>query len=105
MWLPVAHCEFNAIELIWANVKNKVADKNKTFKVADVLRLCTAALESVPSTVWKNAVEHVRKLEKVYTDRAHYLEVQTEPLLINLQEDSSSSSNYSSDESTSDESD
>jgi len=23
MWLPVAHCELNPIELIWANVKRK----------------------------------------------------------------------------------
>ena len=28
IWLPVAHCELNAIELIWAYVKNKIVRVN-----------------------------------------------------------------------------
>ena len=35
LWTPVAHCELNAIELIWANVKSWVAKNNKTYKVND----------------------------------------------------------------------
>lgn len=31
--------QYNPIELIWAQVKNEVASKNKTFKVADVEKL------------------------------------------------------------------
>jgi hypothetical protein len=30
LWLPVAHCELNPIELIWSHVKGEVARNNKT---------------------------------------------------------------------------
>ena len=35
LWLPVAHCELNPIELIWAYVKRRVARENKTFIVSE----------------------------------------------------------------------
>ncbi|XP_033228901.1 uncharacterized protein LOC117180511 [Belonocnema kinseyi] len=40
LWIPVAHCELNAIELIWAHVKRTVFAENSTFKIKDVLELC-----------------------------------------------------------------
>jgi hypothetical protein len=30
------HCQYNPIQLIWAQAKREVADRNKTFKLADV---------------------------------------------------------------------
>lgn len=39
LWLPVAHCEFNPIELIWARVKDEVTKRNTTFNINNVLNL------------------------------------------------------------------
>ncbi len=44
---PVRHCELNAIELIWAQVKGYVAERNTTYKIADVQRLYEEALKVV----------------------------------------------------------
>jgi hypothetical protein len=63
LWLPVAHCELNPIELIWSHVKGEVARNNKTFKIKDVLPLCQKTLASVPVDLWSKCVQHVIKLE------------------------------------------
>ncbi|XP_046393670.1 uncharacterized protein LOC124161396 [Ischnura elegans] len=97
LWTPVAHCEFNAIELIWAWVKNWVAKNNKTHKIKDVLQLCVQALGDVTVSTWKNAVEHVKKIEDYYWIKDRLVEEFTEPIIINL-EDESSNSWSSSDE-------
>jgi hypothetical protein len=34
--LPLYHCQYNPLELIWVQVKREVADRNKTFKLADI---------------------------------------------------------------------
>jgi transposase len=36
--LPPYHLELNPIELIWAHVKNSVAQNNTTFKMDDVIK-------------------------------------------------------------------
>lgn len=45
--LPPYHCQYNPIELIWAHVKSKVAEKNNTFKMADIEMLVNNALDAV----------------------------------------------------------
>lgn len=46
--LPPYHCQYNPIELlIWAQVKREVAEKNHTFKMADVEILVNNALNAV----------------------------------------------------------
>ena len=42
--LPPYHCDLNPIELIWANIQNYVARRNSTWKMVDVERLCTEAI-------------------------------------------------------------
>jgi transposase len=98
LWLPVAHCEFNAIELIWAYVKNKVAKLNTTFKVGDVLNLCLETMQTVPNTVWENCVEHAKKIEEKYREKDHLVDVVVEPLIINLDSsDDESNEDFSED--------
>ena len=36
LWLPTYHCDLNPIELLWGIIKNGVASKNSTFKLADM---------------------------------------------------------------------
>jgi len=55
--LPPYHCQYNPIELIWAQVKGEVATKNTTFKLADVEKLMHEAIDSVT---------YHGKLEKIY---------------------------------------
>ncbi|XP_063911961.1 uncharacterized protein LOC135128812 [Zophobas morio] len=64
--LPPYHCEFNPIELIWAQTKNFVAQN------------------------WKKAIQHVVKVEAEIWDMDQILELQVEPLIINLSEESDS---------------
>ncbi|CAD6216031.1 GSCOCG00011240001-RA-CDS, partial [Cotesia congregata] len=63
LWLPVAHCEYNPIELIWAYVKNDAAKNNSTFKINDALKLCTNAMENIPPSSWPDCIEHAKKEE------------------------------------------
>jgi len=51
--LPPYHCQYNPIELIWAQVKGDVAKKNVSFKIADVEKLVNEALDGVTVDSWK----------------------------------------------------
>lgn len=62
--LPLYHCQYNAIELIWAQVKRQVATKNNTFTIADIERLTHEALEAVSKEDWENCVRHAEKLQE-----------------------------------------
>ncbi|XP_072400852.1 uncharacterized protein [Diabrotica undecimpunctata] len=44
---PPYHCEFNPIELLWAQIKNEVAQKNTTFKLKDVKLLLDQAIQNI----------------------------------------------------------
>ncbi|VVC34101.1 Hypothetical protein CINCED_3A015520 [Cinara cedri] len=50
--IPLNHCQYNPIELIWAQVKGKVAEKNNTFKIVDVEVLVNSALDTVTTEDW-----------------------------------------------------
>lgn len=52
--LPSYHCQYNSIEMIWAQVKCQVATKNTTFKIADVKKLMHEAIDSVTKENWVN---------------------------------------------------
>ncbi|KAM7311876.1 uncharacterized protein ISCGN_008783 [Ixodes scapularis] len=94
--LPPYHCEFNPIELIWAQIKNRVAARNTMFKIGDVERLLKEEAEQVTASNWCNAVRHVVEAEESFkqggTTSAHI-----EPIVIALNEgDTSSESDMSS---------
>ncbi len=91
LWLPVAHCELNAIELIWANVKSRVALQNNTFKVNDVCRLCENAMNLVTKELWKKCVEHVRKLEDKYREKESIMAMHVDSFVIHVSDDDSDS--------------
>lgn len=44
--LPPHHCQYNPIELIWAQVKSMATEFNTTFKMADVKTLVRSTLDS-----------------------------------------------------------
>ena len=55
---PVKHCELNAIELVWADVKTWIGHENVTFKMKDVQRLVTAAFAHITKGQWASSVKH-----------------------------------------------
>ncbi|KAL0895149.1 hypothetical protein ABMA27_013600 [Loxostege sticticalis] len=74
--LPPYHCDLNPIELIWANAKQKITME---------------AFDSITVQDWKNACEHIKKIEKEYYDRGRTLYDDIDQLVIQLGDDSSSS--------------
>jgi len=62
--LPPYHCQYNPIELIWAQVKGEVAKNNKTFKFDDVKKLLNDALDSVTVDNWKKCTDHCYNLQE-----------------------------------------
>ncbi|XP_060845982.1 uncharacterized protein LOC132925616 [Rhopalosiphum padi] len=62
--LPPRHFQYNAIELIWAQVKRQVAKNNNTFKMVDIERLTNEALDAVTKEDWENCVRHTEKLQE-----------------------------------------
>lgn len=103
VWLPVAHCELNPIELIWAYVKGQIA---KT-KMANILEngrgmeainaLCREALRTVTPELWKQCIKHAKKIEDHYWEKDGLSEniPHFEPVIINMNDSSSDSSEHS----------
>ena len=105
LWLPVAHCELNADELIWSHVKGEVARCNKTFKIKDVLPLCQEKLQNTTPELWAKCEKHVIDLENKIMEKEkiaeEFLGNERHKILIQLNgsdEDESDSSEDSEDE-------
>lgn len=97
--LPPYHCELNPIELIWAEVKNFVAQRNTTFKFGDLKSIFNEAIQSITAEKWEKCVEHVKnKVENQMWKLDNIMEVQVEALIIDTADDDEDSDE---DESTS----
>lgn len=93
--LPPYHCQYNPIELIWAQVKGEVAKKNNTFKIVDVLTLTSDAIDSVTVTDWKKCVQHAEKLQDEDWAKEIVRDDAIDPVIINLGEDTDTESEES----------
>lgn len=87
--LPPYHCQYNPIELIWAQVKGEVAKKNNTFKMADVENLAHAAMDAVTQEDWQKCVAHAGKIQEEDNSKEVLRDVMLEPIIITLQDDDS----------------
>ncbi|XP_072400602.1 uncharacterized protein [Diabrotica undecimpunctata] len=94
--LPSYHPELNPIENIWAILKNEVAARNTTFKLADVLELAKIRLNEIAPEIWANTSRHVDKVEEEYFSREYILD-EAHEIIINLDDDSESSETELSD--------
>lgn len=72
--LPPYHCQYNPIELVWAQAKNEVATKNRTFKIADVEVLLHEAISNVSQKNWEDCVKHAEKLQEEDLKKSHLAE-------------------------------
>ena len=57
------HCQYNPIELVWAQVKSYVA-KNNNFKMADFKILVKESRNNVTPQNWMQAVNHAEQLQE-----------------------------------------
>lgn len=81
--LPPYHPEFNPIEKIWAIVKNWVAARNTTFKMADVEDLAKQKFAEITPEIWSNVCGHVDKIVEEYLAKEHILDDIMDEFIIN----------------------
>ena len=85
--LPPYHCQYNPIELVWAQVKTYVAQRN-TFKMADLKPLLKEALRNVTPQNWMEAVRHAEQLQDQDARQDIAVDFAHDPLIIDLSESS-----------------
>lgn len=86
--LPPYHCQYNPIELIWAQVKSYVAKRNN-FKMADLKLLVKEALSCVSAENWAQAVRHAEDLQEKDAQSDIAVEHFVESFVINIDDESS----------------
>ncbi|KAI5752371.1 hypothetical protein M8J77_021385 [Diaphorina citri] len=95
--LPPYHCQFNPIELIWANVKGYVRRNNTHFTFADVERLTYEAIERITPDDWRNAVDHCLRVSKTAWSDDEMVEHVVDEVIISVTGEISSESESESD--------
>ena len=100
---PIAHCELNPIELVWASVKNYLRKHNTTFRLSDLKELLPLAFNNVTPEIWLNCCRKAGEVEQRYWRNDGLQEDAVEQVLIDLGEkDDSSSEESSTDDSETD---
>lgn len=89
--LPPYHCELNPIELIWAQIKGKVARNNTTFKLSDVKNLFHTSISEVTAEHWNKCINHVIEIEKNMWELDPIIDNSIEPIIVSVGSDDSSS--------------
>ncbi|KAE9543577.1 hypothetical protein AGLY_002377 [Aphis glycines] len=95
--LPPYHCQYNPIELIWAQVKSQVAKKNNTFKMVDIERLTHEALDAVTKRDWEKCVRHAEQLQELDNQKEILRDALMEPIILTILPDDSDASDEESD--------
>ncbi len=86
LWQPPKHCDFNPIELIWAQIKGWVAKHNTTYKMADVYDLTKKAFDRITPEDWRRACEHVKGVEDEFWELEN-LQPAIDPVIVNIASD------------------
>jgi len=89
--LPPYHCQYNPIEMIWAQVKGEVAEKNHSFKIADVEVLVNNALDAVTKENWAKCGDHCTKIQDEDLAKEGLRDEILEPIILTINPDDSSS--------------
>ncbi|KAL4153697.1 hypothetical protein QTP88_001530 [Uroleucon formosanum] len=97
--LPPYHCQYNPIELIWAQVKGEIANKNNSFKITDVEDLANIAIENVTVDNWKRCVDHCERLQNEDYIKEGFRDQILEPIILTINPEDSSESEDDDDES------
>ncbi|XP_039292081.1 uncharacterized protein LOC111051506 isoform X2 [Nilaparvata lugens] len=60
--LPPFGFYFNAINVVWTQIKDKIAERNTVFKLDSVEKLFSEAIAEVTPDDWRNAVLHTKQV-------------------------------------------
>ena len=60
VWLPVAHCTLNPIELACAEVKGDIKANMHAFNLREVKQLAWNGFDVVTPDCWKSLIQHVQ---------------------------------------------
>jgi len=82
--LPPYHCQYNPIELIWEQFKGRVAEKNSTFKIADVETLVHKEIDAVTADDWAKCGEHCVKMQEEDFYKAGLRDEILEPIILTI---------------------
>jgi len=82
--IPPYHCHFNTIELIWAQIKGYVAERNKKFTITEIKKLTHEAMENVTGSDWEKAVKHTKTVIERAWENEGIMEEAVERVIINL---------------------
>ncbi|KAL4090822.1 hypothetical protein QTP88_025592 [Uroleucon formosanum] len=96
--LPPYHCQYNPIELIWAQFKGRVAEKNSTFKIADVEALVNKEIDAITADDWAQCGEHCAKPQEDDFHKAGLRDEILDPIILTIYPDDSSSSHDDDDD-------
>ena len=95
--LPPYHCDLNPIELIWGDLKGRVARENYSFKLKDVKEIVIKGIADIGRERWHSCVEHIKKVEADYWKVDGLMEKKITPVVIQLESDGDSSDYIDSD--------
>ncbi|PSN39355.1 hypothetical protein C0J52_26687 [Blattella germanica] len=84
---------YNPIEMIWAQIKGEVADRNNSFKLADVEKLLQGKrIDNTTVEQWSNCVRHAEQLQEDVFHKQINRDQNLKQIVINLEDDSESDS-------------
>ena len=95
--LPPYHPELNPIELIWATMKNSVADRNTSFRLCDVEKLAREKFAAMGVADWVPICQRVIRVEETMMNQEHSLDANCDELRFSVNTGYSSSESEASD--------
>ncbi|KAJ4427109.1 hypothetical protein ANN_24724 [Periplaneta americana] len=95
--LPPYHPDLNPLEMIWADAKQWVANRNTTFKIADVMALCRQSFEEIRVDKWKNVCRHSEKVKSDYFEMEGLVEDAIERIAFTVNNSSDTNDSESED--------
>ncbi|XP_050294741.1 uncharacterized protein LOC126734938 isoform X1 [Anthonomus grandis grandis] len=95
--LPPYHCQFNAIELIWAGSKSYYEKHvGAGLRSDQVEAVWNEALNHITKEYWRKSVAHTKNIIRTWWKREKVLDIQVEPLIIApFEEDSENDEQFS----------